>query len=324
MSTLRLPFFIALIICTSSLPAVDDVPDNPLFARINERTIYYDEFMDIFRSAVRYKYYHGEVPRHELAIFQRRVGKEIVEQELIYQQALKLNIKPDTRNILKSIAAYEQKQLANKSWQAKKAKNMPLLLARLERQNVIEKIQSRIRDIEKPELGEVKLFYTGHPEKFVVPERLWLSLILLPVAPASPQEKWIDADRLSRGLVERINRGEKFAEVARKYSSDPSAESGGDLGYIHQGMLERVIWKALVKLNVTEISEPLRLLEGVAIFRLNGVKPEQIGSFAQVKERAARLLYREMQDDAWQSYLSKSIQMAHIVVNEKVYASTDE
>lgn len=324
MSTLRLPVSFALIMYAVSLLAVEVVPDNPVFARINERTIPYDEFMDIFRSAVRYKYYHGEVPLNELVNFKRRVGKDIIEQELLYQLALRSNIKPDTINILKAIAVYEKKLLANKGWQAQKDKNMALLRTRLERRNVIEKIQNRIRDIEKPELREVEQYYVSHPEKFLEPTRLWLSLILLPVAPASPQEVWIDTDRVSRALIERVNQGEKFDEVARKYSSHPSAENGGDLGYIHQGMLEVEVGKAVGKLNITEISEPVNLLEGVAIFRLNGVKPEQMKSFEQVKERAARLLYREMQDDAWQNYLNKSIQMAHIVVNEKLYASTDE
>lgn len=324
MSTLQLPVSIALIIYTVSLLAVEVVPDNPVFARINERTIHYDEFMDIFRSAVRYKYYHGEVPLNELANFQRQVGKDIVEQELLHQLALKSNIKPDTNNILKAIAVYEQKLLANKGWQAQKEKNMALLRTRLERQNVIEKIQNRIKDIEKPELREVEQYYVSHPEKFLEPTSMRLSIILLPVAPASPQEIWIDADRVSRALIERINQGEKFDEVARKYSSHPSAENGGDLGYIHQGMLEGVVEEAVGKLNVTEISEPINLLEGVAMFRLNGVKLEKTKSFEQVKERAERLLYREMQDNAWQNYLNKSIQMAHIVVNEKLYASTDE
>jgi hypothetical protein len=61
-----------------------------IFAQIDDLTISKDEFEAIFQSAVRYKYFHGKVPQEELEKFRKQVAEDIVTQQLVYNQALKL------------------------------------------------------------------------------------------------------------------------------------------------------------------------------------------------------------------------------------------
>ncbi|MCH7880266.1 MAG: peptidylprolyl isomerase [Proteobacteria bacterium] len=318
---------LCLILVITSWPAIsaqDTTSQNPVFARINDRIILYDEFMDIFRAAVRYKYYHGEVPKDELVRFQKQVGRDIVEQVLIHQQAVKQGLNPDREKILAGLAEYDDKYSDSPEWQAQKEENLPRLLEMLERQDLIEQIQSRIRDIEQPDAQAVQAYYKQHPEKFTEPGRFWVSVILLSVPPSSTNQTWLDAEKAANQLIQRMREGEIFADLARSYSSHLSAVNGGDLGYLHQGMLDGDSNTAVNNLKINEISPPVRVLEGFTIFRLNGIQPEKFKSFSEVKQRAANLLYRESQDKAWKEYTGSLIQAADIYVNENIPAAIDE
>ena len=58
----------------------------------------------------------------------------------------------------------------------------------------------------------------------------------------------------SLDLIERIQNGDAtFAELAQEFSSHASAVNGGDLGYLHQDMLENVAQQAVDKLKVGEL-----------------------------------------------------------------------
>lgn len=315
---------ILLIISWPGILAADTASNDEVFARINDRTILHTQFMEIFRAAVRYKYYHGEIPAKELAKFQRQVGKDIVEQVLLHQQAIKLGLKPDKNKIQTGFAEYDNKYAENPEWQAQKEKALPDLIEQLERQNLIEQMRSRVREIEQPDSLAVQIYYQRHPEKFTEPRRVWVSVILLSVPPSSTDQTWLDTEKTANQFIQRIRQGEAFAGLARAYSAHLSAANGGDLGYLHQGMLDGDANTAVNKLKIDEISPPVRVLEGITIFRLNGIQPEKLKPFDEVKQRASELLYRELQDKTWDEYLNNLTRTADIYVNENLYAPVDE
>ncbi len=308
--------FLSLLFLSNASASVE----NNIFARINHRVISYDEFKLIFSQAVRYKYYHGEVPQKELQRFQRQVSKDIIEQELVYQQALALGLKPETKKIQAGFAEYNKKYLNNNEWQKQKEKNILLLVQRLERQNLIEQMLIKIKNISKPDLESVKNFYKQHPKKFTEPKRIWLSLILLSVPPSSPEKTWQEALKAANKLIKKIKNGDDFVLLAKKYSAHVSAVNGGDLGYIHQGMLEGAARKAVWNLKKMELSQPVRVLEGISIFKINAIHPEKLQPFLNVKARASGLLYRDLQKQAWTKYLTELKKSADIYLNEELYA----
>ena len=307
----------------SDLPVASSNAEK-IFARIDDLTISYGEFVDIFRAAVRHKYYHGKVPEDELKDFQKQVAEEIVIQILIHREAIKQGLKPDDEKIRKGLDEYDKKYSASPDWQAQRNKIIPLLLSRLERQDLIEQMQRIVKSIEKPEKQLVKKYYQQHAQKFTEPKRLWVSVILLSVPPSADKKMWSDAVLAAQQFKERIENGEDFATLARKYSGHPSAVNGGDLGYLHQGMLDGDAHAAINDLEIGHLSDPVHVLEGVTLFRLNGVQPEKLKPFNEVEERAADLLLRELQEEAWHTYTSNLLASSNIYVNEELYVHNDE
>ena len=133
---------------------------------------------------------------------------------------------------------------------------------------------------------------------------------------------WDEALETADQLIKRIENGEEFTKLVEAYSSHTSAQNGGDLGYLHQGMLDVEAQKAVESLAINQISAPVRLLEGIALFRLNGITDSSLKPFDEVKQRAASLLYRALQDKVWSDYVSALKKSANIFVDKKLTVLT--
>ena len=64
-----------------------------------------------------------------------------------------------------------------------------------------------------------------------------------------------------------LENGTDFIEVCRKYSVDPSAKSGGNLGFLKKGMLVKAIDDVVFSLKIGQISEIIRTGRGFHIFK---------------------------------------------------------
>ena len=72
----------------------------------------------------------------------------------------------------------------------------------------------------------------------------------------------------SLAILERIRKGEKFALLAKELSIDRgNAKRGGDLGYFGRGRMVRPFEEAAFKLNVGEISNPVKTEFGYHIIK---------------------------------------------------------
>lgn len=70
-------------------------------------------------------------------------------------------------------------------------------------------------------------------------------------------------------LWRRLQAGEKFEDLARKYSSCPSAARGGDLGRVDDQRLNQDFREALSGLAVGQISTAVRTRFGYHLIRKN-------------------------------------------------------
>lgn len=62
----------------------------------------------------------------------------------------------------------------------------------------------------------------------------------------------------AQNLKIRIDKGENFETLAKKYSSCPSRESGGDLGYFTRGQMVQEFETAAFKAPVGVVTEPVK------------------------------------------------------------------
>ena len=68
----------------------------------------------------------------------------------------------------------------------------------------------------------------------------------------------VSSESKAKALKNRIENGESFGSVAKKYSACPSGEYGGNLGYFERGKMVKEFEDSAFSLPVGEISDPVR------------------------------------------------------------------
>lgn len=280
-------------------------PADAVFAKVGDVLVTRQQFEAAFAQAARSKFYHGKAPDGAVAALQREVGQGIVDDILLAAEAQRRNIAPDHEAVQRTLDAYEERYRGSPQWAANRERVLPALKAHLERDSVLEALRKAVKTVADPTEEELFGYWQAHQDKFTAPEQVRLSVILLGVVPSAPQAKWEEAQAEGAAIVKRLREGADFQELARQHSRDPSAANGGDMGFQHKGMLPEPVQLALDTLKPGEFSEPVVLLEGVTIFRLDERRPARLNPLDGVRTRARDLWKRDQGEEAWSRLLAR-------------------
>ncbi|MBI4457966.1 peptidylprolyl isomerase [Candidatus Uhrbacteria bacterium] len=87
-------------------------------------------------------------------------------------------------------------------------------------------------------------------------------------------------------VLDKLKAGEKFEDLAAKYSGDPShAQNGGDLGWFGKGVMVPEFENGVFSLKKGETSGLIETKFGTHIVLLEDIKKAKDGSVEQVKAR---------------------------------------
>lgn len=120
-----------------------------------------------------------------------------------------------------------------------------------------------------------------------------------------------DARHKMTGLRDRLAHGGDFAELARLFSQDGSAAKGGDLGWIYPGDTVPEFERAMDRLAINEISEPVQSPFGFHLIQVLERRTQDVSD--ERKRMAARQALRERKlDEAYQDWLRQIRDRAYV------------
>lgn len=301
--------------------AEDKAPQEALYAVVNGKTITQKEFHSAYSSYLRQKYYHGQVPEDQLLPARKEVSDRLVERILLLDEARQRGLTADEKLIDRTIAEYDARYATSQMWQTNRDSMLPKLKQQLAEQELLRQMELNGHSVPEPTDQESEEYYKAHIELFTEPEKLRLQTILLKVDPSSPKALWDAARDEAARIVDRLRSGlSSFEELATLHSHDKSADKGGDMGYLHLGMIPEQVQSQLEKLPPGTVGDPIDVLEGVAIFRLNERIPPKVMDYAGVAVRSRELLKREQSNKAWNNLIASLRKNAVIRLVEPVPA----
>ena len=154
-----------------------------------------------------------------------------------------------------------------------------------------------ITDEELQQCYELYKFY------FTTPLKLSASHILIMDADHTPEKRAeIEA------ILEQLNEGADFAELAMQYSEDGSAASGGDLGEFSLGQMVAPFEEACLALEPGEISDIVETEFGFHIIKLNGKTEESTSTIDEVRDQLEEVIGSDRVTEA----ISKLVEEANI------------
>ena len=168
-------------------------------------------------------------------------------------------------------------------------------------------LETLAKDIELND-DEIRALYDADIERYKAPESREVSHILLTDGSESEQRE------KANSLIEQLNGGADFAELAKEHSKDPgSASNGGSLGEIDPGSMVPEFDQAAFSLAQGAISAPVKSQFGYHIVKVNKVIGGQIKPFEEAKTE----IEQSERNRLAQSLMSERVELLRNLVFEQ-------
>ena len=268
-----------------------------VIAKVNATEIKESEIMEAINAAMaRNPQLRAMMASEEgVKTLQKNALEQAISTELLFQEGMKLKNKDLEQQIDKEYKKFKasfpkdedfqlaltQRNMSEKSLRKKIEKGISI-------QNLIEdKVKKNISVSEE----EVKSFYTTNKDKFLDPESVKASHILIKIAKDVDKAEEEKALKKIEGLLKRAKKGEDFAALAKENSEDPSAaQNSGDLGYFNREQMVPEFSKAAFALKVGVISDPVRTSFGYHIIKCEDKKAERVIPYEEVSTKIGQYL----------------------------------
>ena len=135
-----------------------------------------------------------------------------------------------------------------------------MILMRVQQGQVMRRIRISNQELDN--------FLNSEEGRFMTSPDVNVGHILLPVPSGKNNEEVNAILQRAQGLLEEANNGTDFRQLAIANSADQTALQGGDLGWRKMAQLPGVFIEAVEKLEVGQISEPIRSDAGYHLIKL--------------------------------------------------------
>ena len=156
---------------------------------------------------------------------------------------------------------------------------------------------------------KIKDYYEANKAKWYTPASAKISLITLKTGRTAT----LDENRkLAKEIVAKFNSGEKFSELARKYSKDDSSAKGGEWGWYKKGELNPLLDKQAFAIEAGKITEPVEIGDMIFILKVEEKKPEGISPIDDVREQIEWTIAEQNGREIYRKWVEGLRQKAYI------------
>ena len=113
------------------------------------------------------------------------------------------------------------------------------------------------------------------------------------------------AETKAKDILDQIQKGGNFDEIAKKNSDGPTAAQAGDLGYFKRGTLAKELEDKTFAMKAGEVSDVIRTKQGFVILKVTEHQMAGIPAMKEVEPRIQDALYMQKLQPALRAYLTK-------------------
>ena len=158
--------------------------------------------------------------------------------------------------------------------------------------------------------NELQAYYEDHKDEYRLPTRFRIRELVL--AKGATDADLATARAQVAEIQAALKAGTPFEDLVKKYSTSPSKDTGGDLGWLNKGLLRPSIEEAALKLKPGEVSAPIETDKDISLIQLIDLEDAPVKSFAEVKDAILKKLQEPKAQNAIQQYLADLRMRANI------------
>jgi foldase protein PrsA len=217
-------------------------------ATVNGHIIRYSDYLEQLNIIKKYQVefkkvdFKNDEGKKVLASIRKDTLNRLIEDQLVRNEAKKLNVSLSTKEVNDSYADLIKSNGGEKSFS-----------------DVLMKYYGLTSDEFKNEVYTDRLLRQKVSDKF-----------------ANDDSVNQDAKNKAQEVLNKVKAGEDFATLAKKYSQDSTAANGGDLGLFGKGKMVPEFEKAAFAMKAGQVSDLVKTVYGYHIIKVTEVKGDEI------------------------------------------------
>ncbi len=178
----------------------------------------------------------------------------------------------------------------------------------LEDKIIVQSMQMRMRRNQaeiSPEM--IREFYEENKNQFLRDKEVLLYQITL-----SPGDDSLSVEEKKAQVEAALEEGRPFPEVAREYSDDGLARSGGKFGWTEEGELRPELARVVFALEQGEVTDAVPFRESVLYFYAEEVREPGPQPLSEVRDTIEKILSDRISREAQERWLQRLREKAYI------------
>lgn len=219
----------------------------------------------------------------------KRLLEGMVERELLIAEAIDRGVDKD-KDLLQAVKALKEQLLFAKLVEVEKAK---------------VKVTTK----------EVENYYNLYKDAFAIPEERKVSAVVLP------------SEARAKEILIMLLQGADFTTLAKENSTDESAGSGGDIGFIVKTLPfpqpdKKTMFKKFEEITFSlELNKPSAIFQGPGgqyIIKVTEIKPARQMLFSEVYKDIEQGLLLKKQDDSLKTLVGNLRKSGNIIIHDEL------
>jgi len=161
---------------------------------------------------------------------------------------------------------------------------------------------------------DIRRYYENNADEYRQVHEVRLARIFLQIRDPDSEDEIARVRALGREILQELNSGQDFSEMARKHSQGPGAPEGGDLGWIAMNQLETKLREVVVKLSPDEYTDLQPAPSGFQIIKVVEEKEGGVRALEEVRDEIYSKLYKKKVEEKYAAWIQELREKSYIKV----------
>jgi parvulin-like peptidyl-prolyl isomerase len=253
----------------------------------------------------------------------KKTAKQLIAQRIFLQEAQKNNI-VCSDSIVDSLASIYKKQFGGDSVFAqllqKNGQTEAQFRSQLSESFVVDSMMKKLMG--KPDTlteEETRKFYADNPAVFKEGGKIRARHILMTFGKDTSAAAKAELRKTAESVLAQARSGKNFAALAKKFSKDPNAKTGGDIGWFKRGDLMPELETPLFALKLGEVTDIIQSGIGFHILQKSEQADSAVVAYDQVSWKIRQSLTMQKERQRMEKLMDSLMAKANIIYADTVY-----
>ncbi len=282
-----------------------------IVAIVNDEAITLSELEETvapYEEKIRNSFYRPDEERHMLFKVRQDMLDQMIDQELTDQESKRLGVSVHDTEVDRRIEQIKAENFLSETELIRALKNEGHSLEEYRQKVKSQLLRIKLINLEvKSKIAvtenDIKEYYEDHKDAFGEKTKYHIRTILIRVPSWEKAEDRTNGLKKVETVMNGLEAGIPFPELAQQYSEDLSAKNGGDLGLFSIQELAPELRETVRWMKEGEVSPALQAAQGYQILMLEEIRSASGRALKEARLEIQERMFRGMAEEKYKEWL---------------------